>query len=396
MALSVSGLIVAATIAAAFWQAKQAPDQTIAEFQMAAQTSIAVKENMVKQYLLACKNQPCIWQAAQTITSKYGPQVALDSLDYYKQSYPAKATGDSHEWAHVVGRQTAATYGTNGPAFLKCPTSFNYGCQHGFFEKALGQANSPREAIAQICGQLETDPKYSPKFKFYCYHGVGHGVMQSLEYDLKGALAICDSLDGGMAQDGCWQGVFTENINGEMKGEAQAGVFLADDPLAPCDKVSEKYQHECYINHSAHLMKVFQNNVKGAARACLMAGASQTSTCLEAIGLMVTNDTWAPNLKPAGGGSIEARGWQLCKEFPEGHIVSCVMGGVDHILQMDALNISRAGRFCELTDAAYQSDCFRRLGAAVRAQTVDSNGAVKVCSSLHGSSKAACQQGAAS
>ncbi|MDB5160866.1 MAG: exported protein of unknown function, partial [Candidatus Saccharibacteria bacterium] len=270
------------------------------------------------QQLAACTKDPCVWKISSDLTAKFGPTVALDALAIYQQKYPSRMTGDSHEWAHVVGRQTAVTFGISGQSFLKCPTMFNYGCMHGFFEEALGHAKSTKDAVDQICGKLETNQSYSEKFKFYCYHGVGHGIMQSTNYDLGAALTICDSISTPMGQDGCWQGVFMENINAEARGEAQAGVFSTTDPLAPCDKVADKYQHECYINHAAHLVQTF-NSVSLASSACLKASSAQVTACLESIGLMATNPVWQEPLDGKKSGDVLVRARDICKQFPNGH-----------------------------------------------------------------------------
>jgi hypothetical protein len=391
--VAVAGLLVTLSDAKVKNKTSITSNQIIAEIKAGTVTSQDQKVTLTAKYLDSCKEVPCVWKAARELTSKYGPQVALDTLDYYKLQYPDAAVGDIHEWGHIVGRQTAATFGTDGQAFLKCPTTFNYGCQHGFFEEVLGTVNSPKEAIDQICGQLEKDSSYSPKFKFYCYHGVGHGVMQSLEYDLYGSLAICDGLDSPMAKDGCWQGVFMENINGDAKGEAKPGIFLSTDPLAPCDKVAQQYQHECYINHSAHLMRVFGNNVAAASSACLAAAADQINGCLESIGLMVTNDSWQDSLLPKPIGTQEQKGWQLCQYFPAGHVNECVEGGLEHFLQIDQTDITRASNFCNLIDQSYRSNCYHRMGQAIRVQTNNDKSAENICMTPSLSNQKACLEG---
>lgn len=339
-------------------------------------------DKLVHKYLQTCNDETCLKTSLEKITSEYGPEAALNSLQLYRQKNPDRQMGDTHQTAHEVGRQTATTFGINGKAFLLCPTSYNYGCQHGFFEKALGEAGSPKDAIEQICGQFEDNPQYSSKFQFYCYHGVGHGVMMSQAYDLKAALDICDSLKSQMAQQGCWQGVFMENVNASMRGEARKGVFSADDPLAPCDKVDPKYQHQCYINHSGHLMAVFANQVNPAATACLKADARQVEACLESIGLMVSNEVWQKPLLKSDAPSLEAGAWQLCQEFPNGHVGSCVIAAIDQILNFDGLNIDTSVKFCRLVDSQYRLSCYSRIGQAIRGQATSTKAVERECSKI--------------
>ena len=104
----------------------------------------------------------------------------------------------------------------NIQAFYLCSTGFNYGCQHGFFEYVLARSESPKAAAGLVCES--TDESRGEKFKFYCYHGVGRGIMMAQAYDLQAALDVCDTLPSVMSQDGCWQGVFMENVNAGMDG----------------------------------------------------------------------------------------------------------------------------------------------------------------------------------
>ena len=52
-------------------------------------------------------------------------------------------------------------------------------------------------------------------------------------------------------------------------GRALPGVFKRSDPLAPCDKVADRYKHECFINHSGWLMTVAHDDVRKGTRYCL-------------------------------------------------------------------------------------------------------------------------------
>ena len=360
--------------------------------QKSSSKSQANPGQLAEQLLNPCQNKDCVWAAAAQLTASYGPDIALQALQIYKDS--GRAVGDTHEWAHIVGRQTALTYGYTGQSFLKCPTSFNYGCMHGFFEEVLGHSGSTRQAVDQICGRLETDKNYSDKFKFYCYHGVGHGIMQSYDYDLKTALNLCDGLSSSMAQDGCWQGVFMENANGDLSGKAKPGVFLADDPLAPCDKVLAKYRYECYVNHASHLMKVYANRIKEASAACLGADGQNVQACLLSVGLMAANDTWLPSLRPSTSGPVIVRAWTLCKEFPLKHVDACVEGVVDYFGQFDELDISRSDAFCKLVDSSLRQTCYQRIGFVVRGQVTSDASVNSKCGELQEIDSAACLEGA--
>jgi len=110
------------------------------------------------------------------------------------------------------------------------------------------------------------------------------------DYNMEKGLAFCDSLGTFISSDGCWQGLFMENMNGALAGDWERTGFTYEDPLNPCNQLDEKYQHECYINHSAWVMRVFKNDVAQSVEACLKAATRNTQvSCIESITLRVSN-----------------------------------------------------------------------------------------------------------
>lgn len=339
--------------------------------------------DLYQQILRNCpdKSLSCFEENIKDITQNYGPKTALDILRLLKDNNLIEKSADDHQIAHIIGRDTANFFGINSKAFLSCPTSFNYGCQHGYFEAALVKIKPAKKAIDLICGSL--DNEYSAKFKFYCYHGVGHGVMNAQAYDLKAALDICDTLDDPIGQDGCWQGVFMENVNAGMRGEARKGVFSQSNPLAPCNQVADKYKNECYINHAGWLMKFFGNDVEKAAVACLKA-ENYVNSCLQSIGLMVTNPVWQPApLNDIAGKDNTEIAREICLKFPWQYREQCVVAGVDNILNFDELDTTRAQKFCDIVDKEFQSPCYQYIGLSLKNQVTDDKIILQKCSAFN-------------
>lgn len=326
-------------------------------------------------------------------TVSFGPAISVGLVLKLKADGRVAPTVDEHQLGHQIGRQTAESFGVNDQAFLLCPMAeLNGGCQHGFFEFVLGRTETTTAAADLICKELQDG--YAVKFYFYCYHGVGHGVMMSAAYDLDRALGICDQFDNPLAQDGCWQGVFMENVNAGMGGYARDGVFSTEDPLEPCDNLEDKYRHECYVNHAGYLMMLFNNDVGAATNACLQAG-DYIKSCMESIGLMVTNPVWqAPLFGDLSSESFEQIAWDLCQEFPTNYIDSCVVGGIDNIHNFDKFDLSRAVGFCQTVGPDYQISCYRRMGFNLFNQSVNTDDVVKACDTLEGDFREACLDGA--
>ena len=328
-----------------------------------------------------------------TLVQKTGPAVVLQALAELIRSGELDSFVDTHDFAHVVGRQTARVFGINGEAFLRCSTEFNYGCQHGFFEQALASSPSAVDAASDICADLvDTHPS---KTVFYCYHGVGHGVMMASAYDLDVALSTCDSFGDRMASDGCWQGVFMENVNAVMRGEAREGVFSDADPLAPCSRVAERHKWECYINHAGRLITLFQFSVGEASQACLAASSGFVPACIQSLGLMVSNPAWQLTL---AGPESRSRNLEvtveLCGRFPADYRLDCVIGAVDNILNFDGVVLDRALRYCGIVEDAHREPCYVRIGVALQSQVTDPASRSALCQAVEEPYRTRCLEGA--
>ena len=351
----------------------------------------------IENFKNACEgnNSICFIGEMRNITKEYGPMGTSELVMRLKQTGVISPHVDEHQLSHQIGRQTAESFGINSESFLLCPMSlFNGGCQHGFFEHVLGQTESSKEAADLICKALDPE-KYSSKDIFYCYHGVGHGVMMAKAYDLTASLSVCDSLGEPYATDGCWQGVFMENTNGALTGNSRKDVFSFSDPLLPCSSLEKKYRHECYINHAGWLMQVHGNSIKKASHECLNADDKNKSVCLQSLGLMVTNPSWQPNiLETPKSASHEEKAWTLCTHFPDGYERECVIGAIDNIANFDQLDTKRASRFCLLVDKKLQNVCYKTVGANIQRQSVKEEDARTACNTLPQNAADLCREGA--
>jgi plastocyanin len=310
-------------------------------------------------YRCGKENEQCAISYLQQLTTRYGPQASLDILGTLESSGKIDPTFDTHQLAHLVGEATAKRFGANKQAFGLCPQTFNYGCVHGFFIYVLGRSADPTKAATTICDSGGKGPLVPT---FNCWHGVGHGVMMARGNDLQASLDVCDSLGSPSAADGCWQGVFMENVNAEFRNQARPGVFSRTAPLRPCTRMLDAYKHECFINQAGWLASLANDDIGKASRYCLSAPREYVSACAQSIGLMVTNPSWqAPFFGPAKGTSFEQVSWDLCTRFPAKLQRDCVLGGVDNLANFDQLEVKRSDGFCALT-GKLAAPCFREIG----------------------------------
>jgi hypothetical protein len=321
-------------------------------------------------FTCAATDSQCVRDYLVRVTADYGPEASLGVLAKLQEEQRVDRSVNDHDMAHSVGRETAKDYGSNFQAFDLCPITFNYGCSHGFFEYVLARTDTPKEAATTICESLTGDDHFLIA-GFTCYHGVGHGIMMAEAYSVPSSLKACNTLPKDTAKDGCWQGVFMENVNAGMQGRAPTGVFSRKNPLAPCDKVGDRYKHECFINHAGWLMTVARNDVQKGTRYCLRVKGKFRSSCLQSIGLMVTNPVWQADLAPELEGRSQAEiAADLCARFPAAGQKDCVIAGVDNIANFDQLDVTREKAFCEEV-TSHQESCYRQIGFDLRARTED-------------------------
>lgn len=344
----------------------------------------------------ACEAQDtmCVRKFLVGVTAHYGPRASLPVLERLQRDAKVDLSVNDHDLAHAVGRETAKDFGSNFDAFDLCPTIFNYGCSHGFFEYVLARTDTPKEAAATVCETVSGDKKRLLISGFSCYHGVGHGVMMAQAYDLQESLDTCNTFGNYQAKEGCWQGVFMENVNAGMTDRARKGVFSRQDPLAPCDKVAKQYEYQCFINHAGWLMRVAQNRVEVAAGYCLHVKGKERTACMQSIGLMVTNPVWQAQLSPnAGKKSQGAIAWELCSRFPAAGREDCVGAGVDNLANFDQLKADRQKAFCAEVTGRLKEGCYKRIGLNLRSRTTDEPTLRSSCAAL-GPNAGLCLRGA--
>jgi hypothetical protein len=339
-------------------------------------------------------DERCIEKYLIKVTDDWGPRASLGVLARLQQEQKVNMSVNDHQMAHVVGRDTAKDYGSNFKAFDLCPTTFNYGCSHGFFEYVLARTPDARKAATTICESLNPETNLLIA-GFTCYHGVGHGIMMAQGYNVPNSLKECNTMPDAKDKDGCWQGVFMENVNAGMQGRALPGYFKKSDPLSPCDNVGKRYRHECFINHAGWLMTVAKDNVGEGSRYCLKAKpAKYKSSCWQSIGLMVTNPVWQATLaKDLVGQSPAKIAAGLCDRFPGAGRQDCVVAGVDNLANFDQFKVARESAFCREVSGKLQKDCYSRIGLDIAARTQDQSLIRQSCSSLGDKAKY-CLQGA--
>lgn len=309
------------------------------------------------------RDRKCIVKYLGFITARYGPKNAMDILTLLVDRGKVNPAIDLHYLAHQIGEETAKAFDKDSTAFLACPMDdYNGGCAHGYFEYQTAKNSSIQQSALQICDNLSRK-EYSFKQIYYCYHGIGHGILMSNNYDLYKSLKICDRIRSKAYIGGCWQGVFMESVMAHARGENNGRYYSTKDLFSPCTKLEKKYLIECYENQNDYLLnEIYHNSLTQAAKACLKAGKYK-GICALGLGTYTTYPAWV--YQQTGAKTVDSQvseAIKMCDSFPSELIQSCMQGAVYNAMNDDWPNIKRAVKLCNETDKWPKKSCYRTVG----------------------------------
>ena len=182
-----------------------------------------------------------------------------------------------HYLTHNIGIAAYKHYLNDKDSVLTPKASYcANGFYHGFME-AFFTANRNLEEAKEFCTYVgKTLAQKAPDAELQCYHGVGHGAIETSlaslrrekneEEIIKPALQICEEISN--AQDKlyrCASGVFNTIANFYTTGEFDLKVNTKD-PLWLCDKQPKEYKESCYGNMNTILAWLSGEDFQKAAR----------------------------------------------------------------------------------------------------------------------------------
>ena len=226
--------------------------------------------------------------------------------EYFRGVYQDSGTGDivpafakameldadlrlnCHQVVHAIGREAYAKAGDIDPVFRE-GEAFNI-CAGGFFHGGIEAMFRPeamedahitqeevREKIASICERFESDER-----KRQCIHGVGHGALYFLDYDLDDATSSCKKLP---ARDEfhCYSGVFMEYV---VAAESPLHDMEATrDPHYPCNEYDGNiYRNPCYYVQAFRMKDLGLSDAE-IVDACRTVEGFAGSLCIRGLGV---------------------------------------------------------------------------------------------------------------
>lgn len=264
-----------------------------------------------------------------------------------------------HPVVHAIGRLALQRAGGDiGQAFQSCGDSCSFGCMHGVMERLLlfrpDDVHPDRERMKLLFPSVCTDERLGSgrmKAMFNCHHGLGHAALFFLDYDLDGALALCDVLPSARDREWCASGVLMENL---LAGDRSKRNLRADDPLYPCTAIPEAYRKRCASEQSRIFVERGWDDARilAACRALAPYGAA----CIEGFGRDISTSV---------RDGYEGRVTGACAAMPDDLRWPCVWGVIQGLI--DAENGGNSAMlFCSRFAGGLRSTCFSRAGGYLR------------------------------
>ncbi len=171
---------------------------------------------------------------------KVGQQVAHEEL---ARAVANLDQANQHLAAHAFGAALWNTTGIHGAG--TCDQRFSSGCTHSYIAAAIAQLGLTDgiRFVGRFC--MEKAEGVRPETS--CQHGIGHGLVGYLGYELPNlteALSICDGLPHKASLTmGCWGGVLMEyNFRGHIQ---DVRPLTTASRFEPCFSLPEQQQSSC-------------------------------------------------------------------------------------------------------------------------------------------------------
>ena len=193
-----------------------------------------------------------------------------------------------HQMTHVLGRAAVERFGDVSGAYARGNGFCWSGYYHGAMEAVVARVG-PEKIMQQaggICADLGAGQRRYSFDHYNCVHGLGHGFMLVRGNDLFSSLATCDTLLDAWERDGCYGGVFMENvISAGNDPQRPATEFLDPErPLYPCTDLAYAYKDQCYGIQTSYALDAVRDDFARVFDLCDGVEADFLATCYGGIG----------------------------------------------------------------------------------------------------------------
>jgi hypothetical protein len=249
----------------------------------------------------------------------------------------------------VIGRAAADKYKTLAETYAHGDTFCWSGYYHGSIEEIANKLGPERilSQINNVCATFNRDEPYS--FKHYnCVHGMGHGLMAVQNDELFVSLESCDKFEGTWQQDSCYGGVFMENVMNNINPGKKSAYLKTDQPLYPCNEVSDRQKQQCYLMQTSHALTVVGNDYNKVFELCAGVESPYDATCYQSLGRDISGGS-SSNIDQTRAGCLLGA-TQPAKE-------NCFTGAVKDFISYHHSDKQGLALCASIPDASLASSC---------------------------------------
>jgi hypothetical protein len=299
------------------------------------------------------------------VLAERGLDAAYDRVAELYAAEPSFA-GLCHSLGHSIGLASYQLY-LEDPKLVESPKAVACasGFYHGFMEGFIG-ASGDLPAAARICEDVGAAvASSSPDARYQCYHGIGHGAMEtavaatgefgSVDDMAAEAARMCEEASEGEEERyRCVSGAYNALANLYINGAY--GLAAGDgEAFALCSRQPDAYKEPCYGNMNAVAMWLGKNDFSKAVPHILsIPDAAEVSKAVEYLAGMsalqyLHDEPFAPALS-------------ACRALPGAYGLPCVRGFAHGLLEHGApqKEYERALAFCAepAMTAAEKDTCY--------------------------------------
>ncbi len=302
-----------------------------------------------------------------------------------------------HYLTHNIGLASYQLYLENPKAiFSKDATSCAAGFYHGFMEGFIGTGSTGMEA-AKVCDEVgERLSEVTPDARLQCYHGIGHGAMETavastgqfggIEPVIREALMLCEAASTGTEERyRCASGIYNAIANFLINGAYKLSVETTD-PIALCARQPDTYKEACYGNMNSAVYWAAGDTLSRALPDILRVEETHRVAAIHYIvGLAMTDYL-------AGKYDVKTL-VRDCRSLPGGLQDACIFGAVSGLIEHGAPGIEyeQAFELCrnDLWTEDERTTCFSSAYYALPG-TYGEEKAAEICRSLEAEQQAKC------
>ena len=365
----------------------------------------------------------CVERALYGVLERSGVARAMGTLDLLAEQEP-DIRSNAHGLAHALGIAAYRGPETVATTFAGCPKTQISGCYHGVMQGYfldLGRRNGT-VAGADLDALCEPHRANGPLYG-QCTHGIGHGLMALLNHQVPPALDLCDKMSQSFSREGCYGGVFMENIvavthpeqtaeshaANSHEGDAHAGhegmdhgsmagmdhgahgaapaatwkPLDRDDPLYPCTAVAERYHYQCYLIQTAAILPSVNGDVARTAQICAKAPGRMVEVCYASLGRDLT----------AYAGRDPRVTAELCGRAGPEVQPACIRGAAVSLVDVNA-NPADGLALCRLAPAAAKQGCYVSVATTMRGHLPEPARREALCATVEADFVDGCRQSA--